>query len=93
MRPIEDILLPSTVDRGPHESSLLAVLQALRRHFSQIKERLNQAVVKDGSEALTAYTVATRPTTSPDGAIIYVSDGAAGARFQGRHSGAWINLG
>jgi hypothetical protein len=44
---------------------------------------------------LPGYTVATRPAAAsvPDGTIIYVSDGAAGARFQGVHAGAYVNLG
>lgn len=60
--------------------------------------RANGTLPKDGTEAMTAplvlptYTVATRPTAT-SGQLIYVSDGAAGARFQGSHANAWINLG
>jgi len=40
------------------------------------------------------YTVATRPdVTLNEGGIIYVSDGAAGAKFQGSDGAAWVNLG
>lgn len=55
---------------------------------------LNQKLplIPQTAHQLPAYTVATRPS-SPDGTVIYVSDGAAGARFQGRHGGAWVNLG
>jgi len=60
--------------------------------FNAIGFRLNRCFPKDGSEGLNAYTVATRPA-APDGTIIYVSDGAAGANFQGRAGGAWVNLG
>lgn len=45
-----------------------------------------------GSITTGSYTTATRPAHAP-GKIIYVSDGAAGANFQGSHAGAWVNLG
>lgn len=54
--------------------------------------RVNSTLPKDGSEGMAVYTVATRPTAT-SGQIIYVSDGGAGARFQGSHAGAWVNLG
>ena len=65
----------------------------------RIAARLNDSIHKDGEVAMTAglrlatYTTATLPSASPDGQIIYVSDGAAGARFRGSHGGAWVNLG
>lgn len=43
---------------------------------------------------LAAFTVATRPVASSyPGATIYVSDAAAGAKFQGSDGSAWVNLG
>lgn len=41
------------------------------------------------------YTVATRPAAADvtQGTVIHVSDGAAGAKFQGSSGGAWVNLG
>src|SRR5262249_22088318 len=66
----------------------------------QLGFRTNRVLPKDGSEAMTsplplaAFTVATRPTASSwAGAIIYVSDGGAGAVFQGSNGSAWVNLG
>src|SRR5262245_18978059 len=62
--------------------------------------RLNRVLPKDGSESptstshLATYTVATRPAAASwPGSIIYVSDGAAGAKFQGSDGAAWVNLG
>lgn len=100
MRPVEEALLPITVERGPHETYLHSLVQAMKRHFAQLAARANGTLPKDGSEALTGplmlgtYTTGTLPTASDyPGAIIYVSDGAAGARFRGSHAGAWVNLG
>lgn len=43
---------------------------------------------------LPSYTVAGRPSaTAFTGQVIYVSDGAAGAKFQGSDGAAWVNLG
>lgn len=40
------------------------------------------------------YTTATRPAAaSHTGSIIYVSDGAAGSKFQGSDGSAWVSLG
>lgn len=41
------------------------------------------------------YTVATRPSAAAvgPGVIIFVSDGGAGAVFQGSTGAAWVNLG
>ncbi|MFN4261962.1 MAG: hypothetical protein ACK4RK_21995, partial [Gemmataceae bacterium] len=68
--------------------------------FSEYGFRLNRVLPKDGSEAMTApmqlrsYTVATRPDAADwEGAVIYVSDGGSGARFQGSDGSAWVNLG
>lgn len=100
MRPIEDVLIPTRIENGPHAGFMLALVQALVRHFTQIKQRVNGLVPKDGTEAMGAplvlatYTVATRPTAASwTGGIIYVSDGAAGAKFQASNGGSWVNLG
>ncbi len=60
--------------------------------------RLNRVLAKDGSEGmegplpLKAYT--TRPTASSHtGAIIYVSNAAAGQKFQGSDGSNWVALG
>lgn len=43
---------------------------------------------------LPSYTTAGRPSaTAFTGQMIYVSDGAAGAKFQGSDGAAWVNLG
>lgn len=41
------------------------------------------------------YTMATRPSAAAvgPGVIIFVSDGGAGAVFQGSNGAAWVNLG
>lgn len=49
----------------------------------------------NGPARVGTFTVATRPSaaTVGAGAIIYVSDGAAGAKFQGSDGTTWLNLG
>lgn len=71
-----------------------------RMLFNVFGPRVNLALPEDGSEAMTnplplrAFTVATRPSAAAwAGAIIYVSDGGAGAVFQGSNGSAWVNLG
>lgn len=56
-----------------------ALNTALFRALSEIAQRLNRCVIKDGSEGLTGYTVTTLPdATTAEGAIIYVSDETGG---------------
>lgn len=43
--------------------------------------------------SLPIYTLATRPAAPTAGTTIYVSDGGAGAVFQGWNGAAWVNLG
>lgn len=94
MRAFEPSGLPLQIENGPHTRFLGALLQALQLIFVRLAARLNNCYPKDGTEGLTAYTVATRPAaTSAPGAIIYVSDGAAGAKFQGSDGTNWVNLG
>jgi hypothetical protein len=52
------------------------------------------AVTVVGSAAA-PYTTATKPAAAsvPAGTIIFVSDGGAGAVFQGSTGSAWVNLG
>ena len=86
--------LPSQIERGPHAGFLRSLLVFLQSAFIRAAARMNASYPKDGSEGLTAYTVATRPAAaSVPGAIIYVSDGGAGAVFQGSNGSAWVNLG
>lgn len=95
MRPVEVAnQLPVLIGSGPHESYLHSLVQALTRVLINMALRINGALPKDGSEGLTAYTVATRPSAAGrDGAIIYVSDAGAGAKFQGSNGATWVNLG
>jgi hypothetical protein len=69
-------------------------------YLTDLSTRADGSLPKDGTEAVTApmtlatYTVATRPTASSyEGSIIYVSDGGAGAVFQGSDGSSWVNLG
>jgi hypothetical protein len=94
MRAFEPSGLPLQIEKGPHERFLGALLQALQLILVKLAARVNASYPKDGSEGLTAYTVATRPAaTVAPGAIIYVSDAAAGAKFQGSDGTNWVNLG
>jgi len=53
------------------------------------------ANLERASGAAPTCTVATRPayTDVRPGTIIYVSDGASGAHFQGATASGWVNLG
>lgn len=70
--------------------------------FSETNLRLNICLPKDGTERMTAalplLTTTDTPDTKPaasanEGNIIYVSDGAAGAKFRGSDGTSWVNLG
>lgn len=56
-------------------------------NFEQLDSMFNTGV------PLPSYTVATRPTGMSAGTVIFVSDGGAGAVFQGWNGAAWVNLG
>lgn len=86
------------------ERGLAAVVNALigvaTAVMSKFGYRINRLLPKDGSEAMTAalpiatYTVATRPNAaSVAWSIIAVTDGGAGAEFQGSNGTTWVNLG
>lgn len=74
-------------------------MNALSQTFLRWSIRLNAALPKDGTEALTGpltlgtYTVATLPAAaSHPGAILYVSDGSAGQKFRGSDGSSWLNI-
>jgi hypothetical protein len=60
-----------------------------------IRETLDRLGVRPASLRLPTYTTATRPpaTTANAGMPIYVSDAAAGSKFQGSNGTAWVSLG
>ena len=101
MDPIETTpRLPTAIGSGPHVGFLRGLLQSLTDIMSRSAVRVNATLPKDGTEAMTAplvlvtYTVATLPTASSwPGGVIYVSDGAAGAKFRGSDGTSWVNLG
>jgi hypothetical protein len=73
---------------------------SLKSVFYSLGQRLNGSIHKDGQVDMEApfglkpYTVATLPdATEYEGKIIYVSDGGAGAVFQGSDGTVWVNLG
>jgi hypothetical protein len=87
-------------EAGPLPRELAPLLAELDGRLREIGFRLNRVLPKDGSEAMSqpfkpgSFTTATRPAASAwPGAVIYVSDGAAGAKFQGSDGTAWVNLG
>jgi len=95
---LEAVTLPTT--GSAPEVTLRSWASYLTPALRDIGYRLNRVIPKDGSETPTApfrlapYTVATRPPAAAwAGAIIYVSDGAAGAKIQASDGSAWINLG
>lgn len=72
----------------------------LFRVLRDIAARANDSLQLDGSNGMrqparfAEYTVVTRPTAADwEGGVIYVSDGAAGAKFQGSDGANWVNLG
>lgn len=73
---------------------------SLKPVFYSLGQRLNGSLHKDGQVGMDApfklkqYTMATRPdpTEYPD-TIIAVSDGGAGAYFQGSDGTNWVDLG
>lgn len=74
--------------------------QSINRFIAILATRVNISLQEDGSERMTAplplvaFTAATRPAAASwTGSIIYVSDGGAGAVFQGSNGAAWVNLG
>ncbi len=78
----------------------VTLVRVLTQVFIEVSQRLNIALPKDGTEAMTAplglvtFTVATLPPASDHtGAIIFVSDGAAGSKFRGSDGTSWLSLG
>lgn len=68
--------------------------------LAQLARQIAAVLPKDGSEPMGAplplhsVTVATLPAAADwEGAVVYVSDGASGARFRGSNGSAWVNLG
>jgi hypothetical protein len=97
-RPLVPQAIPATFNGVLLWSSDL--LKQLLQIFAEYGFRLNLVLPKDGSEIMTGpiqlkeYTTATKPTASDwEGAVIYVSDGGAGAVFQGSNGTSWVNLG
>ena len=77
-------------------SLLRSLLETLTGHAA----RINFAMPLDGSETmirplpLATYTVATLPAAASwTGAVIFVSDGAAGTKFRGSDGTSWLSLG
>lgn len=97
MDPVEDnVRFPPPQGNGDHVQDITTLEKELQRLFFRYGFRLNRVFPKDGSEGLTAYT--DTPDTKPaaadhEGAIIYVSDGGAGAKFRGSDGTSWVNLG
>lgn len=76
------------------------LIRQLIFNFQTYGFRLNRVLPKDGSEpmegplALRSYLAADLPAASEnEGAIVYVSDGASGAKFRGSDGTSWVNLG
>lgn len=78
-------------------SSLTKTLASVLSRFAVA---INAALDINGKQGmaqplrLATFTTTTLPTASSwTGAIIYVSDGAAGQKFRGSDGSAWVNLG
>ena len=92
----------------PNSDAIRRLMVALKSFFVRLLERVNvdlaesdDVMLLDGTQAMTAplgletYTVATLPAAAAGNAghIAFVSDGGAGAVFQGSNGTAWVNLG
>jgi hypothetical protein len=92
---IRPVLLPTPPPTQEDLSRWLrdVLLPALARAFTNHLHVYPQGV--QGELRVKEYTVATRPAAGDAGAgaIIFVSDGGAGAVFQGSTGSAWVNLG
>jgi hypothetical protein len=69
----------------PQQHSPEGIIQAINQAFDMIERRFS----------FPNYVTATKPAAAsvPPGTVIYVSDGGAGAVFQGSTGAAWVNLG
>jgi hypothetical protein len=95
----ESPLLPDPSIRDPLES-FRSLRTRLARLLGEYGFRLNRMLPKDGTETMTqplrvaSFTTAGRPAAASwPGGIIFVSDAAAGAKFQGSDGTAWVPLG
>lgn len=96
------VSLPLPQDPSPEgfQNILIQWANALVSQLFSLGRRVNICLTKDGTEPMTGplplatYTTATRPAAvSNKGAIIFVSDGAAGSKFQGSDGTTWVSLG
>lgn len=76
------------------------LMRTLLQVFQQHGRAINETVQVDGSRAMEAplvlspYLAADLPDPAEwEGAMIYVSDGAAGSKFRGSDGTAWVDLG
>lgn len=76
------------------------LVRSIQGPLAEFGFRLNRVLARDGSESmdgplpLKEYTVATRPAASAHPrAIIFVSDAAAGQKYQGSDGSSWLPLG
>lgn len=79
---------PSGHSASSLEAWAVAMTRALTQLLGPMMHDLNQ------QPRCPEFTVATIPAAGDwKGRIIFVSDGAAGAKFQGSTGAAWVNLG
>lgn len=103
MTPVNERPQIPTGDRRTIRSITLwsdTLIRQLVAIFQNYGYRLNKVLPKDGTEAMTAplplkeYLAADLPAASEhEGAVVYVSDGASGAKFRGSDGSSWVNLG
>ncbi len=95
-------IFPSSVPSSPVRlaETVRAILGQLTTMLAETNFRLNRSLPTDGDEAmenplpLQILTVATLPPAANwTGALVFVSDGAAGAKFRGSDGTTWLSLG
>lgn len=86
---------------GPTGAWAQRLQTALVLYLTNLAFRLNRTILRDGTVRFTGvtllniYTTSTRPAAASanEGAIIFVSDGSAGNKFQGSTGSTWLGLG
>ena len=87
--------------RGPTGAWAQRLQTTLALYLTNVAFRLNRCLLRDGTVRFTGptllkvYTTSTRPAAASanEGAIIFVSDGSAGNKFQGSTGSTWLGLG
>ena len=99
---LEKPFLPAPLGVAGATGAWARQMQAtLSLYLSDVAFRLNRTLLRDGTVQMTGelklnvFTEATKPSASAGGAgaVIFVSDGTSGRKFQGSDGSSWLGLG